>query len=71
MANNNNRTTIKLTTDVDIEVPSLPSFIKVNGQPTPIQSIKEETLKQLGDIWVKHLLHKAKTTKAAPILEIV
>lgn len=67
----NGRTTIKLTTDVDIEVPSLPNFIKVNGQPTPIQAIKEETLRELGNIWVKHLLHKAKTTKAAPILGIV
>lgn len=46
--------------EVDVELPSLPNFVKVGGNSIDIADVSEETLRQIGAEWTEALVANAR-----------
>lgn len=53
----------KLIKNIPIEIPLTPNFIKVRETYYPIQDFTEDELEDVGELWTKELIKKAKTLK--------
>jgi hypothetical protein len=43
---------------VDVELPTLPNFIKVGGLMLPVKQIKLSVLRKIGSAWVAELVKR-------------
>ena len=47
--------------DVEIKLPSVPNFfITRKNVSIPIEEFSEETLRDIGEVWIKELVNKAR-----------
>ena len=50
---------------IDVEIPSIPSFIKVGNDSRSIKDFSEEELRQIGIEWTDKLVERSKILNSA------
>lgn len=58
---------IKTKSYAEIELPSLPNFIKVDGHMTPVGKISDSNLKKLGQLWTQELIALARKRRKSNV----
>ena len=55
--------TLRIT--AEIEIPRVPNFLTMtDGQTIPISAITEDSLRELGKLWIEALIERAKEQQA-------
>lgn len=58
---------MKFTQEIEIDVPQVPNFLRVHGtdRSTPVGSLTDSQLKQIGEEWTQRLIERAQEQRKA------